>query len=83
MGGHYMHTEGMGLKLTPVVVRCLLGPDLCRLIASPNSPNKKFNPPPAAHHSPPLTPPHPLTHATHDITVVVKKSAQNPAVLAS
>ena len=72
-----MHTEGMGLKLTPVVVRHLLGADLwlalCRLIASPNSPNKKFNPPPAAHHSPPLTPPHPLTHATHDITVVVKK----------
>ena len=31
----------------------------------------------------PLPPAHPLIHAIRDITVVVKKVAQNPAVLAS
>ena len=30
-----------------------------------------------------LSPDHPLIHATFDITVAVKKVAQNPAVLAS
>ena len=87
--------EGMGLKLTPVVMRCLSGPlsmfglwvALLRLIARPNSPNKGFNPPPAAHPSPPHIPPPStpltLTRATHDTTVVVNKAAQNPAVLAS
>ena len=35
------------------------------------------------HLSHPLSPAHPLIHAIHDITVVVKKVAQNPAVLAS
>ena len=37
------------------------------------------------HHPPPLPPPptHPLIHAIPDITVTVKKVAQNPAVLAS
>ena len=42
-----------------------------------HSPVGRCNPPPASH------PPHPLIHAIHDITVVVKKVAQNPAVLAS
>ena len=73
--------ENMGLKFTPVVVRCLLGP-LCMLgpiagilglIASPNSPNGGFNLPSAAHHPPhPLSPTHILIRATRDITVVVK-----------
>ena len=55
--------EGMGLELTPVVTRHLLRPlsmfgpmlALLGLIASPNSPNGGFNPPPAAHlsHHPP------------------------------
>ena len=31
----------------------------------------------------PLHPPHTLKRAIHDITVTVKKVAQNPAVLAS
>ena len=31
----------------------------------------------------PTRPAHPLIHAIRDITVVVKKVAQNPAVLAS
>ena len=51
------------------------------LIASPNSPNGGFNLPLVALH-----PPHPLPllqNAILDITVVVKKVAQNPAVLAS
>ena len=43
-------------------------------IATPNGPVGGFNPPPASH---------PLIHAIRDITVVVKKVAQNPAVLAS
>ena len=40
--------------------------------------------PPSAFHPPPLPPPaHPLIHTIPDITVTVKKVAQNPAVLAS
>ena len=46
----------MGLKFTPVVVRCLLGSlsvlglwlALLGLIASPNTPNRSFNFPPRA-----------------------------------
>ena len=34
-------------------------------------------------HPPPTYPRHHLTHAIPDITVAVKKVAQNPAVLAS
>ena len=61
----------------------LLGP-----IATPNSPIGRCNPPPASHSSLPTTPPpptpaHPLIRAIRDITVVVKRVAQNPAVLAS
>ena len=61
-----MHMEGMGLNLTPVVVRSLLGPlgmfgpialTLFRLIPSPNSPNRVYKPPLAAHPPPPPTPP--------------------------
>ena len=76
------YIEGMDLKLTPVVVRHLLGPlnMFGGLIASPNSPTRKYNLPPAAH------PPHPpLTHtplicATHDITVVVKSFSKLSSV---
>ena len=63
--------EGTGLKLTPVIVRLFLvylsmfdlWLELLRLIASPNSPNRGFNPPLAAHPPPPPTPPpfHPPT----------------------
>ena len=41
-------------------------------------PNGRCNLPSASH-----PPPHPLIHAIPDITVAVKKAAQNPAVLAS
>ena len=67
-----MEGEGMGLKFIPVIVRHLLGP--LRMfgplagtswthmyVASPNSSNGGFNPPPAAHPPPPSTP-HPFTH---------------------
>ena len=50
---------------------------LLGFIAGPNSPNGGFNLLPAAH------PPHPLICVTRDIAVVVKKVAQNLAVLAS
>ena len=43
-------------------------------------PNGRYNPPLASH---PPPPPHPLIHAILDITVAVKKVAQNLAVLAS
>ena len=56
-------------------------------IDSPNSPNKGFNLPLAAHPPSPPSLPFPLAHtlilATHDITGVMKNDAQNPAVLAS
>ena len=44
-------------------------------------PNGRCNPPSASH--PPPSTPHPLKHAIPDISVAVKKVAQNPAVLAS
>ena len=50
-------------------------------VAAPNSPVGRCNPPPASH--PPLPPAHSLIHAIRDITVVVKKVAKNPAVLAN
>ena len=74
--------EGMGLKLTPVVVRCLLGPlsmfgsiaGTLGLIARPNSPNGGYGLPLTAHlpHCPPHPPPNhpPLICATHDIMVL-------------
>ena len=50
-------------------------------------PNGRCNPPSASHPPPPpphpLPPAHPFIHAIPDITVAVKKFAQNPAVLAS
>ena len=47
-------------------------------------PNGRCNLPPASHPPPPPLPPtHPLIHTIPDITVAVKKVAQNPAVLAS
>ena len=57
--------EGMGLKFTPVIVRHHLSPPSMfgpmantEFIASPNSPNGGFNPPPAAHSPPPSTHPY-------------------------
>ena len=50
---------------------------LLELIASLNSPNGGFNPPPASH--PPLpspVPDHLLKHAISDITVVLKNVAR-------
>ena len=47
---------------------------LLGLMATPDGPVGRCGPPPASH---------PLIHAIRDITVVVKKVAQNPAVLAS
>ena len=91
--GHHM--GGMGLIFTPVLVTRLLGhPGLSGLMTStswnmepPNSPVGSFNPPSAFHPPQPLTPPllpvHSLICAIRDVTVVVKKVAQNPAVLAS
>ena len=54
---------------------------LLGLMATPNSPIGRYNPPLASHPPPPTCPP--LIHAIRDITVVVKKVAQNPTVLAS
>ena len=75
---------GMGLIFTPVLVRHLLGPlglsgrlglslALLGLIATPNSLFERYNASPVAQPSPPPHPTHPLMHAIHDITVVVKK----------
>ena len=64
--------ERMGLKLTPVVVRCLLGPlGMFGPMAGTSwthsySPNKRYNPPLATH---------PLICTTCD-TVAMKKVAQ-------
>ena len=59
----------------------MLGPiaALTGLMASPNSPSGGFNPLQATY--PPIY--SPFIHATFDITVAVKKVAENPAVLAS
>ena len=38
---------------------------------------------PATPSPPPIHPPTPLIHTVHDITVTVKKVAENPALLAS
>ena len=76
--------EGTGLKLTPVVVRQLIGSlaylglwlAFLGLIASPNSLNRGYNLPAVAHLSTPPSHP-PLTHVTCDTTVAVKNAAQN------
>ena len=86
--------EGMGLIFTPAVVIHLLGPlrmlepihilAFLQLITSRNTPNGGFNPPPVTHtSSSPTLPAHAFIHVMCDITVVVKKVTQNPAVLAS
>ena len=84
---------GMGLIFTPVLVRSLIGPPgLSRPMTNgswTHSYSKQsnwvvqpaFGFPPAP--TTPLTPTHPLKRAIRDITVVMKKVAQNPAVLAS
>ena len=59
--------EGMGLKSTPVAMRCLLGPLVILglwqiLLGLTNSPNGGYNPPPAAYPTlTPTPPPFPYT----------------------
>ena len=73
---------GMGLKLAPMLVGCLLSPlslsgpipGTSRLKATLN----RYNPPPAAQ----APTPSPYIHATHDI-VAVKIVTHNSAVLTS
>ena len=56
--------EGMGLKFTTMVAKCLIGPltmlglwlALIVLIFGPKSPNQRFNPPPAIPTLPHLRP---------------------------
>ena len=84
--------EVMGLIFTPMLVRCLLGPPgLSRHMTSSSWTHSYSNSPIGGYNSPPasLTPTisllaaHPPIFAIRDITVVVKKIAQNPAVLAN
>ena len=50
--------ESIGLKVTSVIVRCLLGPmNIMAGTSSLNSPNRGFNPSLTAHPPPPPTPP--------------------------
>ena len=74
---------GAKLLLTTTSVDCAC---ICPLLKTQHyclCPNGRCNPP-SASHPPPATPHrHPLIHAIHDITVAVKKVAQNPAVLAT
>ena len=82
--------RGVGLIFITALMRHLSGllrlsgPRLALLglIATPNSPIGRYNPPLAVH-PPHPSPAQPLKHVIHDITVVVKKVVQNPAVLAS
>ena len=83
---------GMGLIFTPVLVRRLLRPSsrvwaydwhfldswLLQTVQMDGVTRLRL-----PTHPTPLPPAHPLIHAIRDITVVVKKVAQNPAVLAS
>ena len=83
----------MDLMFTPVLVRCFLnslvlsGPMTKHFLDSCMATTKVFLK--GVAHLRLLTHPttlpftHPIIHAIHDITVVVKKVAQNPAVLAS
>ena len=87
---------GMGLIFTPALVRCFLRPIslvwaydwhflntwLLQTVQLEGLTCLRLPTRPSTHPtSLPLT--HPLIHAIHDITVVVKKVAQNSAVLAS
>ena len=61
-----VYKGGIGLKFSPLVVRHPLGPPGMSepmfgtywTHATPNCPNRVYNPPPAAYPSPPLTPSH-------------------------
>ena len=76
---------GMGLIFTPVLVRRLLGPPgLSRPMTNSSWPHTTPNSPVTLKGVTRLRlPTHPLICAIRDITVVVKKVAQNPTVLAS
>ena len=80
---------GMGLIFTPVLVRHPLGPPGLYGPMTSSSRTHSYSKqshwkewPTLASHPPPPPPAHPLIHAIRDITVVVKKVAENPAVLA-
>ena len=90
--------EGMGLKLTPVIVMCMslrlsrhvwayswhfLDSQLVQTVLIESLTHLRL--PTLPYHPLHLSclPAHLLLHATCDITVPVKKVAQNPAVLAS
>ena len=81
-----------GVKLYPTAVLvnpvdcdclyCLLNTQRCFLCLNGSlGPSSVSHSPPPPHA--PLPHAHPLIRAIHDITVAVKKAAQNPAVLAS
>ena len=75
---------GTKLLLTTTAVYPVDCACICPLLKTQHHclcPNGRCNPPSTSH--PPPPPPHPLIRAISDITVAVKKVAQNPAVLAS
>ena len=74
---------GAKLLLTTTSVYLVHCACICPLLKTQHHclcPNGTCNPPAASHPPPPA---HPLIHAIPDITVIVKKVAQNPAALAS
>ena len=87
--------KGMALKFTPVVVQTSLRPSECvwaygwhfkdsqlvQTVLIEDLTHLRL--PTLPHHPSHSSPTHPLIFATHDITVVGKIVAQNPAVLAS
>ena len=71
-------TNTIAIYVIMVALTCL------RLPTHPPPPPPTHSPTPTTHPPPPPPPPtHPLIRAICDITVAVKKVAQNPAVLAS
>ena len=70
-------------SLRPTRLVWAYSPALLVLIEPPNSLDRSCNPPSTPHLPHPFPPTNLLTCAICDITVVMKKVAQNPAVLAS
>ena len=85
MDGINKDVDGAKLLLTATSVYPVDCACICPLLKTQHHclcPNGRCNPPSAS--NPPLPPPtYPLMHTIPDITVTVKKVAQNPAVLAS
>ena len=90
LDGNNKDVDGAKLLLTTTSVYPVDCACICPLLKTQHHclcPNERCNPP-SASHPPPTTPcppptPHSIIHAIPDITVAVKKFAQNPAVLAS